>query len=325
MRASRRPPRAAPGLISAVLLVTTLAFLAPAASAARKGAGSSPTTPTDLRVTGTTASTVSLAWNPSTDNGGVTRLRYIVVDSRGFGTLVWHPQTTVTITSLTPGSTYSFHVYAEDQDWNRSGNSNTVTATLPHDTTPPSPPVLSVDGVTPSQVSLSWTASTDDIPLNIAGYRLLADGAPATNVLWITNVHAVVRHLAPASTHSFTVEARDRSGNVATSNTVSATTEASSDTEAPTIPTNLRWIEDRGDCEVVVAWDQSTDNVDGQSAIEYEVYVNGAFSDLAIGSGAIHTYGARGAATSTFTLRAVDRTGNTSAASSALTLTIDGC
>lgn len=151
------------------------------------------------------------------------------------------------------------------------------------------------------------------------------DGAPAANVFWLTGEHVVVRHLAPATTHSFMVEARDVSGNVAASNTVSATTQASSDTQAPTVPTNLRWIEDRGDCEVVFAWDQSTDNVDPQSAIEYEVYVNGGFRDMAIGSGAIHTYGARGAATTTFTLRAVDRTGNTSAASSPLTLTIYDC
>jgi chitodextrinase len=276
-------------------------------------------------VTGTTASTVSLAWNASTDKSGTTGLRYIVTDSRGFGTLVWHPQTTVTITSLTPGSTYSFHVYAEDEKWNRSGNSNTVTATLPLDTAPPSAPVLSVDAVTPSEVWLSWTASTDDIPLNIAGYRLFVNGAPATNVLWITDVHAVVRHLTPGTTYTFTVEARDRSGNTSTSNPAAAATQASSDTEAPTAPGNLRWIEDRTDCEVVVAWDHSSDNVDAQSSLEYEVYVNGVFSDLSFGGNIIHTYGARGAATSTFTIRAVDRSGNTSAPSSALTLTPDGC
>ena len=79
--------RAVSGLIVAAVLVLTLVVEAPVASAAPKGR-SAPTTPTDLRVTGTTASSVSLAWNPSTDKGGFTRLRYIVVDSRGFGTLV---------------------------------------------------------------------------------------------------------------------------------------------------------------------------------------------------------------------------------------------
>jgi chitodextrinase len=316
--------RAVRASLAAGLLVAALAFLAPAAANAARGR-SAPTTPTDLQVTGTTASTVSLAWNPSTDKGGVTRLRYIVVDSRGFSTLVWHPQTTVKITSLSPGSTYSFHVYAEDEAWNRSGNSNSVTATLPRDTTPPSQPILSVTGVTPAEVWLSWTASSDDIPLNLAGYRVLVDGAPATNVLWLSERQAVVRHLTRATTYNFSVEARDRSGNVATSNTATTTTPESADFESPTTPDNLRWISEHGDCEVVLAWDHSTDNVDGQSSIRYEVYLNGVLNDLAIGTNSMLTYGLRGSELSTFTLRSVDRSGNTSAPSNALTLAISGC
>ena len=325
MRTSRFRVRPATARISAALLMLTVLALAlvPAAGAATKNR-SAPTTPTDLRVTATTPSSVSLSWSPSTDKGGESRLRYIVVDSRGFSTLVWHPQTTVTITSLNAGSTYSFHVYAEDASWNRSGNSNSVTATLPQDTTPPTPPVLSVDAVTPSQVWLSWTRSTDDVPFGVTGYRVLLGGSPATNVLWMSETKAVARHLAPATTYTFTVEARDRAGNTSTSNPVTATTELSSDVVAPSVPTNLRWIEDRGDCEVVIAWDQSTDDTDAQPAIEYEVYVNGVFGDLAFGN-SVHTYGARGAASSTFTLRAVDRSGNTSAPSAPLTLAVSDC
>jgi chitodextrinase len=322
MGTSGLPRRATCGLVAAALLVSALMFLAPGASAAGRKGGA-PTTPTDLRVTSTTASSVSLAWNPSTDRK-MDRLRYIVVDSRGFGTLVWHPKTTMTITSLTPGATYSFHVYAEDESWNRSGNSNTVTATLPHDTTPPTAPALSVTVVSPSQVYLSWTASTDDIPSNIAGYRVLVEDALATNVVWVTGESARVRHLTPATSYSFTVEARDRSGNVATSNAVSVTTEASTDTEAPTAPSNLRFIEERGDCEVVFAWDPATDNLDPQSVLEYEIYANGVLGEVAPGT-SIHTYGSRGAESTSFVLLAVDRTGNTSAPSDALTLTISGC
>ena len=323
MDTGRLGVRAVSGLISAALLAVLVLVLVPEAGAASKGR-SGPTTPTEHRVTGTTTSSVSLAWKPSTDKGGASGLRYIVVDSRGFGTLVWHPQTTVTITSLNAGSTYSFHVYAEDSSWNRTGNSNTVTATLPQDTTPPTAPVLSVDAVTPSQVWLSWTRSTDDVPFGVAGYRVLAGGAAASNVLWLSETKAVVRHLTPATTFTFTVQARDMAGNTSTSNPVSPTTQPSSDTVAPTVPTNLRWIEDRGDCEVILGWDQSTDETDAQAAIEYEVYVNGVFGDLAFGNG-VHTYGARGAASTTFTLRAVDRSGNTSAPSEPLTLTVTGC
>jgi len=323
MSTGRLRSRAASGLVAAALFVVTVAIATPASAGPKDR--TAPTTPTALRVTHTTASSVSLAWNQSTDKGGVARLRYIVVDSRGFSTLVWHPQTTVTITSLSPGAVYSFHVYAEDQDWNRSGNSNTVTATVPADTTPPSPPVLSVTAAIPSEVWLSWTASSDDIPLNIAGYRVLVDGAPATNVLWLSERQAAVRHLTPGTSHSFTVEAGDRSGNVTTSEPVSVTTPQSTDAEAPTVPRNPRWVSEQGDCEVVLGWDQSTDNVDPQSSIRYEFYLNGVLNDLAIGTDSMLTYGFRGSEPSTFSLRAVDQSGNTSSPSAAITLTISGC
>ena len=143
-------------------------------------------------------------------------------------------------------------------------------------------------------------------------------------MFWHSETKAVVRHLTPSTTYSFTIQARDLAGNTSTSNPVSPTTQPSSDTVAPTVPTNLRWIEDRTDCEVIIGWDQSTDDTDAQAAIEYEVYVNGEFGDLAFGNG-VHTYGDRGAASSTFTLRAVDRSGNTSAPSEPLTLVVDGC
>jgi Fibronectin type III domain len=196
---------------------------------------------------------------------------------------------------------------------------------LLRNTTPPTPPVLSVTGVTPSEVWLSWTASTDDIPLNIAGYRVLVDGAPATNVLWLSERQAAVRHLTRDTPYRFTIEARDRSGNVATSNTVATMTPASTDIEAPTVPGNLRWISEHGDCEVVLGWDQSTDNVDPQSSIRYEFYLNGVLNDLAIGVDTMLTYGFRGPELSTFTLVGVDRSGNASAPSSPLTLAISGC
>jgi len=324
MGTSGRISHGACRLLVLSLLAFTSVLPAPSDAGAEKDR-SAPTTPTNLRVTGTTASSVSLAWNASADKGGVTRLRYIVVDSRGFGTLVWHPQTTVSITSLTPGSTYSFRVYAEDESWNRSGDSNAVTATLPRDTSAPSPPVLSATAVNPSEVWLSWTASTDDIPFGLAGYQVRVDGAAPSSLWWLSERQAVVRHLTRATTYRFTVEARDRSGNVATSNTLAVTTQASTDTQAPTAPSSLRAISEHGDCEVVLGWDQSVDDVDPQSSVRYEIFLDGVLNDIAIGVGSMLTYGFRGPTPSTFTMRAVDRSGNTSAPSTALTSAISGC
>ena len=71
-----------------------------------------PTTPTNLRVTGATAYSVSFAWNPSTDNSG--SVTYVVYkDGQGF--TVPQGQTTYTIDWLSPGRTYNFYVAAYDK------------------------------------------------------------------------------------------------------------------------------------------------------------------------------------------------------------------
>jgi hypothetical protein len=71
MGTSGRISHGACRLLVLSLLAFTSMLPAPADAAAAKDR-SAPTTPTNLRVTGTTASSVSLAWNASTDKGGVT-------------------------------------------------------------------------------------------------------------------------------------------------------------------------------------------------------------------------------------------------------------
>src|SRR5262249_40262492 len=97
------------------------------------------------------------------------------------------------------------------------------------------------------------------------------------------------------------------------------------DTTPPTTPTNVRVLGEQGDCELFLAWGRSTDDVDAQSAIRYEISTNGILNDLAIGTDNTLTYGARGAATTTFELRAVDLAGNSPPPSSPLTVPISGC
>ena len=207
-----------------------------------------------------------------------------------------------------------------------SGNSNTVTVTTQPDLTPPSAPVLSSPNVSPSQVWLSWTESIDDLPLSFVGYSVYVNGALATGLNWINHREASLRHLSPATTYTFKVTARDGSGNVADSNVVSVTTLPSTDTVPPSAPTNLRIESDQGCAEVLLAWDQSTDDVDPQSAIEYEVYVNGELSPLAVvtGVGRSFAYGTIDGL-NTFVVKAVDRTGNTSAPSNTATAELWTC
>jgi endoglucanase len=78
-----------------------------------------PTVPGNLRSTGTTSSSVSLAWDASTDNVGVTG--YVLSNGQTA------TGTTHTVSGLTPDTSYTFTVQARDAAGNLSGASNSVT------------------------------------------------------------------------------------------------------------------------------------------------------------------------------------------------------
>ena len=133
-----------------------------------------------------------------------------------------------------------------------------------------------------------------------------------------------LRHLTPGTTHTFAVRARDASGNLsAASNPMTVTLEQSSDRTPPSTPTNLVASQPPDDfCGTnVLQWGASTDNVDPQSAIEYEIYQNGAFRTVTapgVAWAAPYTF----AGTNTWTVVAVDRAGNSSGVSNPATLTV---
>ena len=276
-----------------------------------------PTTPTNLRVTSLTQKSVTLAWNPSTDNSGSVTYS---VNMGGQGLTVPGSQPTYTIDWLSPGRTYSFYVTATDKSLNTSGKSNTVTVTTPPDTTPPPAPTLSGAVRGPSQVSLTWNRTNDDLSPFVS-WRIFADGVQVTeHVNWFGETSVVLRHLTRATSYSFTVRASDASGNTSTSNAVLLTTEASSDVTPPSAPTNLHIVGDQGCGEVFLGWTQSTDDTDPQFAIEYEIYVNGVLSPLPVGAGIDTDFVyATAFGENTFVVKAVDRTGNTSGPSNTAT------
>ncbi|WP_254705681.1 glycosyl hydrolase family 8 [Streptomyces vilmorinianum] len=84
-----------------------------------------PSTPGSLRSTGSTATSVSLAWNAATDNVGVTGY-----DLYRGGNLVGSTTgTSYTDTGLTASTSYSYTVKARDAAGNRSAASNTLGVT----------------------------------------------------------------------------------------------------------------------------------------------------------------------------------------------------
>lgn len=282
-----------------------------AASEGRKSGNRSPTTPTNLRITATGARSVSLAWNPSTDDSG--DFTYRIVRSGGLEFRVPSTQTNFTwATVLHSSQTYSFHVYAQDAAGNRSANSNTVTVTLPPDTQPPTAPVLSSTNVGTTHITLAWSATDDDGP-NLV-YSITINGAPDPGGTTSTTSRTYGQ-LQPATSYTFTAQARDASGNLSpVSEPLTVTTRSNdfSDTEAPTAPANL-WADSYGDLEFQLWWTASTDNVTPQSSIRYEIYVNGRLENIIIGAAYSRSnYGVSGS--NTVTVIAIDAAGNKSAA-----------
>ena len=84
-----------------------------------------PTAPSNLVASNVAQTTLTLSWNASTDNVGVTGYD-VFQGSNNLGSVTG---TSANITGLSPATTYSFKVRAHDAAGNNSGFSNTVTVT----------------------------------------------------------------------------------------------------------------------------------------------------------------------------------------------------
>jgi hypothetical protein len=296
------------------------------AAAPAKADKTAPTTPTNLVVTGVTENTVSLKWNPSTDNSGKFSYRVKVNSlNSSYNVLatVGQTQSTYTVQWLAPFGKYSFAVYAVDGSGNRSSDSNLVAADTTGDTIPPSAPVLQATALGPSQVQLTWTKAVDNIPNYCCSYAFSRNGSPLTQHINAAaapsgSMSVIIRHLPPGTVNTFTVTAIDFTGrNSTVSNTATAETWPSNDTKPPSVPTNLQAFNvDTGGGELWLRWTQAVDDTDAQNNVEYEIYVNGVLSPLPVSAGIDYDFVyALPGCENTFTVKAVDKTGNTSAAS----------
>lgn len=320
---------------AALVLFVGLLFTGSTSTSAARGDRSAPTAPSNLLASNITETSVTLKWNASTDNSGKWSYRVKINNLKSsYSSLatVSQSQTTYTAKFLSTNSQYSFSVYAVDGAGNKSADSNLVNASTLADTTPPSPPTLQATVLGPSKVQLTWTQTTDNVPNNCCSFGFNVNGSRINeHINWALAPRGfqsvIIRHLSRSTTYDFSVSVWDWSGqNVSTSNVVTATTHASNDFTPPSAPANLRLVQDDTCGEVWLGWVESGDNADPQEAIDYEIYVNGELSPLPVSSGVdldfvyANTHG-----DNVFQVKAVDRAGNTSAASNALKLWLWPC
>lgn len=313
--------------LAATILIVALAAPASAARPRPTPDRTPPTTPTGLQVTAVTTTSISVSWNASSDNVGVTS--YVVWYDGGNGVVpATPPTTTATLVGLRPGTSYRVNVQAWDAMYNGSGTASVSTGTVADTVAPTTPSGLTVLGVTASTVQLRWTRGVDES--GPAVDEVLVNGGATPNADSTTPAGvfprpategAYVRQLEPSTTYTFTVRSRDASGNLSgPSEAVTATTLPSTDTVAPTTPV-LLWARDGGvgACpeELWMEWTAATDDVDG-SLLEYEVRVNGAINEIAYGRFWVAYTEVPG--DNVVTIVAVDRAGNASAPSNPITV-----
>ena len=186
-----------------------------------------PTTPTNLVATVVSGARIDLAWSPSSDDQGVTK--YIVsrctgADCAAKVEVAETEDTRFSDTGLTPGVAYSYTVTAVDGSGRTSATSLAVAA-LPADgdsvlaadrTAPSTPSALTSKALSASQVSLSWTGSTDNVA--VTGYRVERCLANAcTSFIQIstnTSTSFTASGLTASTQYAFRIRAVDAAGNV---------------------------------------------------------------------------------------------------------------
>ena len=167
-----------------------------------------PTIPTGLTANAVSSTQVDLSWNASTDNVAVAG--YTVYRDGVAITTVPDTSLSYSDTSILSGLTYNYTVDAFDGGGNHSASSDPVAVTTP-DTEPPSVPTgLAANASSPTQVDLSWNASTDN--LAVAGYTIYRDGVELVTVPDTSLTYSDTT-ASPATTYQYSLDAFDGAGN----------------------------------------------------------------------------------------------------------------
>lgn len=184
------------------------------------------------------------------------------------------------------------------------------------DTQAPSVPNgLVSSNVTSSSFDVSWNASSDNV--GVTGYTVYLDGNSQGTT---TSTSYSFSGLSASTSYNVTVDAYDAAGNTsAQSSALSVTTSAAPDTDPPSVPNGLA-SSSVTSSSFDVSWNASTDNV---GVTGYTVFLDGASQGTTAGTSWSFT-GLSASTSYDVTVNAFDAAGNTSAQSSALTVTTSG-
>ena len=179
-----------------------------------------PSAPTAVSESSISATGLTVSWTAATDNVGVTGYTVYVNGSKSGQTAA----TSYPVSGLTCGTGYTLGVEAYDAAGNVSqrSTSNATTAACPGDTSAPtSPSGLTVTANGQTALSVSWSASTDNV--GVAGYNVYSNG---TNAGQTGGLSYALNGLTCGSTVTVAVEAYDAAGNKSAQALAAGTTAA---------------------------------------------------------------------------------------------------
>ena len=175
-----------------------------------------PSAPSNLQLSASDQTSLTLGWDASSDNVAVAGYDVSVdgslVDSAS--------QTSYHFTGLTCGTSYTVGVIALDAAGNRSTESTLTTTTAVCDTTPPSAPSnLQVSVSDQSSLTLTWSASSDNVA--VVGYDVSLNSSRVNSV---PQTSYRFTGLSCGTSHTLGVAAFDAAGNHSSVRTLTTAT-----------------------------------------------------------------------------------------------------
>ncbi|GJM64375.1 fibronectin type III domain-containing protein [Persicobacter diffluens] len=277
--------------------------------------GEAPTSPTNLMVTASTESTLTVTWEAATDNVAVT----------GYGVMIGEEEAieldentlTYTFENLEEYTQFTVKVYAMDAAGNTSTESEGQGMTLDV-TAPEFTPNLTSSEIGETGLKVSWDEATD-AGSGVAGYEIqLDDEEPMDFGAKVTDY--TFTELNPYTTYSVRILAKDEAGN---KTDFSEALEVMTIDETNPSPVTDLAVADVSGTQFSVSWTAATDN-DQVAHYEYklmqgdEMMVEATTTELLLVLDNL-----QGMTTYDFSVWAVDRAGNTSEVSTIQATTLD--
>ena len=240
---------------------------------------------------------VDLTWNPSDSEDVIGYRIYRGADTDPIATVTG---TTYTSTGLDPETSYLYRVAAVDYAGNVSPEAQVTFSTDPDETPPSMPGSLAANPITETTVTLTWTASDDEV--GVDGYRIERGSILLGTVEGLSFLDT---GLSDGASYTYKVTAIDTSGNESPA-TISVTTVT--DTVPPQAPGNLAAEEHV--TSIQLTWTVPYDLI---GVTGYWIYRDGAEDPIATVTGTSYAdTGLTHNTTYSYQVRAFDARGNIS-------------